>query len=228
MEVLMNQDAELLLANLPETMKAGVKEVELETGEVVLINPLGILRVSPGQNPNKPMVRDMTNGRLVRGSGRHPRANDAAAVSRRSSYKRSKSYREAIERAIPYENPEARYSLEKLIDAAFNAADGSPQYVQCEGCGKHQVKVLKQDGNLIFKLIELLVGSAPKTIELSGGVDLRIQEIMSGQKPFEVWDISQEEVDQRTKLLLEEGVIEAEWLEVEDGPVESDMRIEVD
>jgi hypothetical protein len=89
----MNQDAELLLANLPETMKAGVKEVELETGEVVLINPLGILRVSPGQNPNKPMVRDMTNGRLVRGSGRHPRANDAAAVSRRSSYKRSKSYR---------------------------------------------------------------------------------------------------------------------------------------
>lgn len=171
------------------------------------------LEALPGQNALKPVIRETATGRLVAGSGRYPMANNPASVGAAAAWKRSKSAREALEKAIPFEDPEARFSLERLIEDAFDAAEGSPQQVRCPHCGKQGVVAFKKDGQLIFKLMELIVGAAPKTVEVKTTLDVRLQQVMSERTVVPtVVTMSREDYEARQVSLLAKGVLSEDWL----------------
>lgn len=235
--------AEAMLALVPEGLRPSVARVMTDDGWYDIPEPEGgrdpltdpptgrdilsqgaephqlpvsrYLEVLPGQNPLKPVIREMETGRIVAGSGRYPKANNPAAVGAASAWKRSKSYREALEKAITYEDEEARFSLERLIEDAFDAAEGSPQTVKCPHCRKDGLVAFKKDGNLIFKLIELLVGKAPQTIEVKGDINLKLQEVMNARQEAAVIYMPKEEWEARERRLMEAGIINPQWLEGE-------------
>jgi hypothetical protein len=226
-------DVEALVALVPADMRDAVKRVQASDGAWVELDAHGTLEVLPGQNPLRPVIRyasdldDSTKrGQIVPGSGRYPNANDTAVMARSTAFKRSKSYRDAIEAAIPYDDPEARHSLEQLIETAFEAAEGSPQTVVCphavDGCKEKHVVAFRKDGNLIFKLIELLVGKAPQTVELKGDLNVTLQEAMNARSaPLEILHMTPEEAQARKRQMVEQGIIEPEWVGEE---VEGEFR----
>lgn len=210
--------AEALVALVPEGLRAAVKRVQVEGKWVDLEDPEGVepaawLEVMPGQNPLRPVVRNVENGRLQPGSGRYPAANNPAVVGAVAAFKYSKSYREALEAAVPFQDPDARFSLERLIEDAFDAAEGSPATGKCSHCGKTSVVTHKKDPNAIFKLIELLVGKAPQTIEVKGDISVRLQEVMQARVEAPVLYMTTEEWTRRQEALIADGTINPEWIE---------------
>ena len=129
---------------------------------------LGELEVLPGQRVDKPVVREAATGKLVKGSGRYPRANDPAQLGRLTAYKHSKSYREAVENLFPIDGDESKPgSMAWLAKNIREAAEGSPQTLTCGECGATSLHAFKKDGLLLFKLLELLAGKARETQDLN-------------------------------------------------------------
>lgn len=152
-EVRESNELEALIAAAPEELQDDIRAGELE--------------VLPGQR-GKPVVRRADNKRIVKGSGRPLRANDPAHVGTVTAYKRSNSYREAMETLIPmFPTADARKSFEGMIDLMWEAAEGSPQQVECMHCGKKSAWAFKKDGALLFKMIELLSGKARETKDIN-------------------------------------------------------------
>ena len=128
----------------------------------------GELELAPGQNPNKPVVRDSASKALVKGSGRYPNANDAARTSRLTAHKRTTSYRQMLENLWPSEGDEnVPRSLAWVSKQAALAAEGSPQTVTCTECGHRWNHAFKKDGLLLFKILELLTGKARETQDVN-------------------------------------------------------------
>lgn len=124
-------------------------------------------RIYPGQNPDKPVVLN-ASGNFVPGSGRWPNANDPGWVSKTTAHKRTNSYRQAMETLVPLEGDETtRGSFAWWVAKAMEAAEGSPQRVNCPSCGEASVYAFKQDGNLIFKIVELMHGKARESQDIN-------------------------------------------------------------
>ena len=200
-----------LIAKLPEQLREMVEAGEYQVwGE--------------GQG-GKPVVLD-ASGHIVAGSGRYPNANDPAEVGRKSAFKRSRKYRELLE-AFVGDDPEAKYQFEHLVDLAFEAANGSPQLIDCphpsicpEKKTRHVV-AFKRDGQLIFKLLELLVGKAKETVETTHD-ERRLEVLVDARsQPVGVFDIDPREAAERREQLMNEGVVEADWFEAEATPADA-------
>lgn len=126
-----------------------------------------------GQNPAKPVVIDAATGRIVKGSGRPQNANDIAAVSKQTAFKRSKSYNEALEVMAPAyrDTPGAIISLEELIEQAKKliVPEKRKHKKDCPQCHTEvvfEVDRLPDAKTLIF-MIERLAGAAAKTTEVN-------------------------------------------------------------
>lgn len=165
----------------------------------------GKWNVYEGQNPEKPVVID-ENGRLVKGSGRWPGANDPAQTGKTYGYKNSKNYQDALKTLIPLEGDEStRGSFAWLVEQGRIAAEGSPQRIKCPECEYNGIYAFKKDATAIIKLIELVHGRAKETSEIS----IRSEEliaILDTRTPLNeliVHDITAEEIERRRILLLE-------------------------
>ena len=165
----------------------------------------GKWNVYEGQNPEKPVVID-ENGRLVKGSGRWPGANDPAVTGKTYGYKNSKSYQDALKTLIPLEgDEETRGSFAWLVEQGRIAAEGSPQRIKCPECDYNGIFAFKKDANAIIKLIELVHGRAKETQD----INVRSQEliaVLDTRTPMEelnVHDITDEEIERR-QIMLEE------------------------
>ena len=134
----------------------------------------GELLILPGQNPEKPVLRDAATGRLVKGSGRAPKANDLGVIAKTTAYKRTRSFTEWFDAFIPStrdQAPNAIISLEELIKTAAEVAQGYEELlaITCPEC-KHQFQKThrsKPDAKLLAFLIERRVGKAKETQEIS-------------------------------------------------------------
>lgn len=143
-----------LISLIPVELRAKV-----ETGE---------LEVLPGQNPAKPVIREVLTGRLVKGSGRYPKANDAAAVSKATAYKRSSSYRQGLELMIPLEGDETKVgSFPWLLKQAIEEAQGYDYEVRCPDCDTPVHVYKKRNAMFLFKFVEMLAGKARETQDLN-------------------------------------------------------------
>ncbi len=179
-----------LISLLPPDLKEKVEE--------------GTYSVYPGQNPEKPVVLD-EKGRLVKGSGRWPNANDPAWTGKVSGYKKSKSYREALETLVPLEGDEqTRGSFAWWIEQGMQAAEGSPQRIECPcGCEYKGIYAFKKDAQMIFKIIELLHGKAREAMDINVKSE-QLVAILNERVPMntiEVHTIDPADVERRTDML---------------------------
>ena len=166
----------------------------------------GELEVLVGQNPAKPVVRVLLpevdingklyqQGQLVPGSGRYPRAIDAAKMGKATAYKHSNSYRGKLEELWPMDGDEnTRGSLAWLAKMTREAADGSPQMLYCPECGAKSLQAFKKDGLLLFKLTELLTGKARETQDLNIKSESLIA-ILNSREP--ITEITVHQIDPR-------------------------------
>lgn len=159
----------LLLSDLPEiNAEFLLKMVSIEHREGALA---GLYEVLPGKNPEKPVVREKESKQLVKGSGRYPGANDPAEVGKKSAFKRTASYREAMEQLVALDGgPDQRGSFAWFLNRAYDAAEGKAVRVECfhEGCDdKHlEAVAFKPDAKIIFSIIEMMAGKATQAIEI--------------------------------------------------------------
>lgn len=173
----------------------------------------GEIEVLPGQDPLKPVVRwadGPKKGQILPGSGRYPRANDIAKVSRDTAIKRTKSYQEAMALLMDVEQgPEVRGSFAWWYEQAMEAAEGSPQIVKIacphEDCSdpKHTqaATAFKKDGNLIFRLLELKHGKAKETVEVNSQTQALIQVLEQRDVVVTVYDVGDEALEERTRFV---------------------------
>lgn len=141
-----------------------------------LVNPIyrqeaeeGTIELLPGKDPKYPVVRDSVTKNLLPGTGQYPAAPDMGDISRMTAHRRTNRYREAFEELMPAEaGATVRGSLAWLYDRAMQAAEGEPIRLRCEheDCNKKHVVAFRADGNLIFKLLEMAIGSAPRHVDV--------------------------------------------------------------
>lgn len=111
--------------------------------------------------------------------GRYITANNPAVISKQTAYKRKRGYKEMQQIFIgtePGEHELQIISLKEVVEALWDAANGSPQMVKCPHPELHppgsrvpleHVVAFKKDPNALFKLYENLVGKATETSEIN-------------------------------------------------------------
>lgn len=170
----------------------------------------GELLVFEGQRADKPVLRDAYSGKIVKGSGRPPKANDIALISRKTAFKRTRTFSEAFDAFIPSkreDNPEAIISLEELIDYAAKVARGWHSYkdVDCPSCNHHfSVEMQnKPDAKLLSFLIERRVGKAKETMEINTRSEQIIAMLSDKTPVVEVIALTPKEKMERTRAILD-------------------------
>lgn len=207
---------------IPETLRGNVGRFHLEDGvfTVADFDPVThFLEALPGQNPLKPVVRRVADGQIVPGSGRYPMANNPAAIANQNTWKLSEGFRGALEARFPFAGvgPDGR-AFDDIVDSFLEAVNGTPQYVVCghPGCEKKHMVAFKKEAAPLYKFIELLVGPAPKVLEVKGTLDVRLRDVVAARTEVPtVITMSKEEWEEREQRLITDGVIEREWLEGE-------------
>ena len=178
----MNTEQQQLLEALSPELR-----VRAERGEVLLF---------PGKDSLRPVVRDAVTGRIVKGSGRPPAANDIGRISKQTAYKRTRSFSEAFDSFIPAvrtDNPEAIISLEELITTAARVAQGEEVEVSCPACKHKFYEHIKANAKLLEFLIERRVGRAKETMEVNIRSEELIQMLNDQSPVIEVVDITPDE-----------------------------------
>ena len=185
------------------------------------VNPVLVERVLAGEleisdpktwySPDKAVIRDATTKGLVKGSGKVKGSKSPVEASRESAFKRRRSYHELAERYVNPDderNPEAIISFKELMDTLINAANGSPQEVECphpECAEKHHVVAFKKDGATLFKIYENLKGKAKETQEVNMN-SKHLVAILNERTPVtevSVRVLSDEEIQTRRKTIME-------------------------
>ena len=120
---------------------------------------------------DRPVVKRVKNGTLVKGSGRMAGVKEMGDASREGMFKRRKGYRRMIEDLIPAsdtrDNQNAIMSFKELVENLVDACLGSPQTVRCTSCGDKFQTALKKDAATLYKLFENLNGKAKETQEIN-------------------------------------------------------------
>lgn len=166
-----------LLELVSESVREGVARGEYE--------------VLPGKQGDKPVIRYATSKQFVPnvGSGQYPGAVDLGEIAKATGFKRSRPYREAIEALAPWDQgPEFAGSLAWWYEKARWAASGAPQKVDCQhtGCSEKHLVAFKPDGGLIFKFMEMMIGKAPATMDLTVDATLEMLTVALSKRETEV------------------------------------------
>lgn len=188
----------------PTDPRSSYELMNLVSDEVAEKVRAGVWELKEGKNPDKPAVIDAHTKRIIGGvgSGQLPGAADLGEISRQFGYKRSKPYRQAIELLAPWDQgPEVKGSLAWIYDKVMWGAEGSPQLAECQhpGCGgKHSI-VLKPDTATAFKMLELLVGKAPATLDMTVDATMELLTVALQRRvdKVEVLDSDDDEAQRR-------------------------------
>lgn len=124
----------------------------------------------PGADPSKPVVVDASTGRIVKGSGRPPNANNPAVVGKVAAAKRTRAYNEALQAFVPVDrdgSPEAIVSLQELMEAAARVATGKSVAVTCPECKTEFGASVGVDSKVLTFLLERLLGRATETKDIN-------------------------------------------------------------
>lgn len=117
----------------------------------------GSVRVSPGRDPEKPVVRWLIGkdkGRWVSGSGVSPTHVDAEN-GRKSAVKQMGEYRALLERLVEAsDDPEIRGTFAWVIDQLFTAGEGELISKDCPACGASVGMYKKPDVTALKYLVD--------------------------------------------------------------------------
>jgi hypothetical protein len=187
--------------NAPELLEIVSEEVRQGVAR-------GEYEVLPGKVGSKPVIRYADSKQFVPdvGSGQYPGAPDLGAIAKNTAFMKSKPYREAIEALTPLGvGPEVNGSLAWWHAKAMWAAKGAPQEVNCqhEGCDKKHLVAFKPDGALIFKFMEMIIGKAPATVDMTVDGQLQVLSQVLTQRDIQVTILEHDpsEAIKRSKLI---------------------------
>lgn len=211
------QEIEAIIDLIPERFQSGVLD-----GSLVVRPPVH------WYSSDKPVIVGAHDNHIKH--GRYATANNPAILGKTSAYKRKRAYREMKEIYIgsePGEHRDQIISLKEIIDALWDAANGSPQEVDCphpelhtgrDIAGLRHVIAFKKDPNALFKLYENLVGRANETTDINVNQShlVRLLHDTTPLQNITVIDMSPAEVYERRKLL------EAADIEYTDGELVKD------
>lgn len=184
----------------------------------------GEIELLPGQKEDKPVIRwadGPKKGQILPGSGRFPKANDIAAVSKATAHKRTASYQEAMNLLMNVDaGPEVRGSFAWWYNQAMEAAEGSPQRVvvgcyhdDCdEKAHERTITATRKDGTLIFKLLELKHGKAKETKEIDVNQKTMIDLMETRQVVVHVYGMDDNTLKEREDFIS--GLLEGEYREL--------------
>lgn len=153
---------------------------------------------------DKPVIVGAKDNRIRH--GRYKTANDPAIIGKTTAYKRKRGYKEMQQVYIgaePGEHELQIISLKEIIDALWEAANGSPQRVLCKHCGREDIVAFKKDPNALFKLYENVVGKAAETTDINVHQTALVK-LLQDRTPLDqlaVIDLPPQEVYERRKLL---------------------------
>ena len=114
----------------------------------------------------------------------------------------------------PGEHEKQIISLKEIIDALWDAANGSPQYIECPHPELHQgrdivslrhVVAFKKDPNALFKLYENLVGKATETTDINVNQNTLVK-LLTDRTPVNeltVIELPPDQIYERKKLIEE-------------------------
>jgi hypothetical protein len=166
----------------------------------------GEVSVHPGQDPEKPVLRDAKKGHLVKGTGLTPEHNDMGTVSKNFAYKRTNAYDAFLEKKLNPEklDPNDPESLEWWWKAAQFAASPTPIEVNCPKC-QHafETKAGKPDGNLIYRIMERVIGKAVQRQEVNIKQE-EVLQILNEGVPIDTLIVHQrtpEDIENRRKTI---------------------------
>lgn len=214
--ILSSSEIEDILDLIPEELQDGVLS--------------GSLQVRPSDmwwDKEKPVIVDAITKKLK--SGRYSTANDLGVVSKQTAYKRKRGYKEMQAVYIgsePGEHEKQIISLKEIIDALWDAANGSPQQIECPHPELHtgrdiatlkHVVAFKKDPNALFKLYENLVGKATETTDINVNQNTLVR-LLQDRTPLTevtVIDLPPDQIYARKKLL--EEPIEGEVINDDQG-----------
>jgi hypothetical protein len=201
-----SHEREALIASLdPETQdRIAAGEVEIrgtgEKGKLILV--------------------DSKTKKYVKGTDRPEGSPDMAKVGRATAFMKTNDYREAWQSMFNLAGEEGVVGFETLMEKLWWAVNGAEQLVECphDGCGKRHVYAFKPDPKTMFQMVQSHIGSLPKQVEHSGGVQ-HVHELLQSDEDddekIEVWSVNPQdpeaEAERRKKFLLEAGAIEEDW-----------------
>ena len=201
---LSSSEIENIIDLIPEKFKEGVLD-----GTYFIQPP------SMWWSADKPVIIGSTDGRIKH--GRYSTANNPAIIGKTTAYKRKKGYQEMQSVYIgaePGEHEKQIISLKEIIDALWDAANGSPQFIECPHPELHEgrdfsslrhVVAFKKDPNALFKLYENLVGKATETSEVNINQSTLVQ-LLTDRTPLtdlHVIDLPPDQIYERRKMIEE-------------------------
>lgn len=208
------EDLEAVMDLVPERFQSGVLD-----GTLVVRPP------ATWYSPDKPVIVEAANNHIKH--GRYITANNTAQISKQFAYKRKKGYREMQATYIgsqPGEHELQIISLKEIIDALWDACNGSPQLIDCPHPELHygknatelkHVVAFKKDANSLFKLYENLVGRATETTDINVNQTALVK-LLHDQTPLtdlHVIDLPPEAIYERRKLLESLDTTDGEFKE---------------
>ena len=194
-------EIEEILDLIPEQFQAGVADGSL------IIRPQNMWG-----KEDRPVIVEAATSHIK--AGRYKNANDPGAVSKATAYKRKRSYKEMQQLYItaePGETKEQIISIKEIIEALWDAANGSPQKITCPDCGSQNVTAFKKDPNALFKLYENIVGKADVVTEINVNQTALIR-LLQDQTPVDSLTVIELPPDQiyERRLLLESNDIDTQ------------------
>lgn len=206
---------------------------------------IGDLEVLRGRDDNdKPLLRNKYTKRRFKGSGRFGpsygvKTEDAlvlpvdkpnALLNKPQDFRQTLSYREAFEQLFPAGGDiNDRGSLSWWFDQAWEAAEGSPQLVECPHPELHKegarlskkpikhVVAFKKEANLIFKMIELAVGKAQSTVNVNVNEKKLVESLEHRVIDVRLQSLDVDGVHSRLKMIKDFGYLEGEFVDTTDG-----------
>lgn len=176
----------------------------------------GIYTVHPGAN--YPVLRYAAGpnlGAYAPGTGIPVNHNDMKEISRRTAYKRTSEYQELMRKYLPADlDDEKKGTLGWILKQGMEAIEGSniSKTVACNQCGHEQrVSMYRRpDGNVLIKVLELLVGRAAeqKDININSESMYRLIDERRDLKDLTVYEVSPTERAAREEVA-------GEWRELE-------------
>lgn len=190
---------------------------ELDTNEPVVTETgviVGKVEALPGRD--KPVLRDSTTHMKLKGSGQYPSnkgPKQTLPAVQPQAYRETAEYRQRFEELLPAGGDvNERGSMAWWFDQAWAAAEGSPQWIECPHPEYHTERehrgeplrhliVLKKDGALIFKMLELAVGKAVQTQNVNVKEDRLVRILEQRTVDVRIHGITDEEVNERDEVL---------------------------
>ena len=181
--------------------------------EGVLNGTLFVRPLNTWYSPDKPVIVEAANNHIKH--GRYITANNPGLVSKQTAFKRKRGYKEMQAIYIgaePGEHQQQIISLKEIIDALWDAANGSPQEIDCPHPELHNGRnstplkhavAFKKDPNALFKLYENIVGKAMETSEINVNQNTLVK-LLQDQTPLtdlHIIDLPPDQIYERRKLL---------------------------